>query len=312
MDNTKIEKLRNLSRKLIRELGLLQVDPDDTSVTPIHWHALVEIQKEPGITISKLGELLIISIYRISRITSSLYKKGFIEFKSGLDKREKLLYLSTKGQNEVLKIDDFSEKKILGAFKYLTTQDMSAIIHAIDIYSAALEKHRLGGREIKICTLPTSRTVRKQIVTMISQIQRSEFNITSSELNHAIIKAEQVYYYNSSYNFWYATDSGGKIVGSIGLKKLNDEYAEIQKLFVLPEYRGQGISKKLMDTLITSAAKHRFKQLFLGTVKNANAAHKFYTKYGFEVIKSGLLPKQFVANEFDSIFFKFDMTTTST
>lgn len=301
----RIETLRNLSRKLIRELGMLQLNQGDFKATPGHWHALIEISKEPGITISKLGNMLLISTPTVSRLVKALAKDGFLLITEGKDKREKYLYLTDEGRAEVKKIDAFSESKINSSFEFLTDKEIEQILQSISIYSNALEKGRLIREGIKIMTLSTSRTIRKQIINMIENIQRNEFSISvSSEINLCILKAEEDFYYNNSYNFWYAIDDNGKIVGSLGLKKINNRFGEIKKFFVLKEYRGKGVAQKLMKILLKAALKHKFDVLLLGTVDKLQAAHKFYIKHGFTQIDQKDLPNSFEKGPVDTIFFK--------
>lgn len=305
MKQKQIEALRYSARKLIRELGMLELDPESPQKTPGHWHALIEVAKEPGITISELGHLLLMSVSTISRVVKSLVKNKFLDLKEGHDKREKSLFLTGRGQEEIRKINTFSDSKIRGAFEFLTDEETKQIILAITKYGEALEKSRLMREEVKIVTLSTSRTIRKQVVKMISDIQKEEFLIPiTNETNAGVLKAEEEYYYNNSYNFWYAVNDEGKILGSIGLKKINKEYGEIKKLFVIKEYRGKGVAQKLMNTLLKAASRHKFKILVLGTVDKLHAAHKFYTKYGFTQISQNDLPPGFEINPLDSLFFR--------
>lgn len=305
MNSEQIELLRHVSRKLIRELGLLQLNKLGANETPGHWHALIEISKDPGITISKLGGLLIMSPSRISRLVKALGKEGFIELKSGNDKREKYLYLTNDGNAAIEKNDSFSRTKIYGALEFLAEKEMLKIIDSIGKYSKALEQSRLMKEQVKIHTLSTSRALRKKIMDMIINIQKNEFEIpVSDEINICILKAEQSFYYNNSYNFWYVTDNNGKIIGSIGLKKIDDNCAEIKKFFVIPKYRGKGVAQKLMNSLLKAAMKHKFKTIFLGTVDKLEAAAKFYKKYGFLSINRQDLPNNFELCYLDTLFFR--------
>jgi DNA-binding MarR family transcriptional regulator/N-acetylglutamate synthase-like GNAT family acetyltransferase len=299
----RIEILRHSSRKLIRELGMLQLHKGDSKATPAHWHMLIEISKNPGITISSLGNLLLMSLPTVSRLVKSL--DGFLKITEGDDKREKYLYLTDKGHAEIKKIDAYSESKIIRSFEFLADEEIALIIESISKYSDALEKSRLIRERIKIRTISTSRTLRKQIVNMIENIQRSEFSIPIAPgMNSCVLQAEQDFYYNNSYNFWYAVDEGGKIIGSCGLKKIDEWSGEIKKLFVAKEYRGKEVAQKLMNVLIKAAQKHKFEHLFLGTVDKFHAAHKFYSKCGFIAIDQTELPKTFEICPVDNMFFK--------
>jgi DNA-binding MarR family transcriptional regulator/N-acetylglutamate synthase-like GNAT family acetyltransferase len=305
MKKETIDVLRHVSRKLIRELGMLQLNSAHLKKTPQHWHALIEIGKEPGITISKLGNLLLLSVSATSRLVNALIDYDLVGFKEGADKREKYLHVTKKGQIELENIDEFSNSKIKGAFEFLTEDDQTHIITAIQKYGEALEKSRLLREQVKIHTLSTSRTIRKQIIAMIEDIQKGEFLLPiTDDINVGILRTEEEFYYNNSYNFWYAVDQQGTIIGSIGLKKIDSHNAEIKKLFVAQTYRGKGVAQKLLSTLVKAATKHKFDGLYLGTVDKLKAAQGFYKKYGFTQITKQQLPPEFNLCPIDTVFFK--------
>jgi DNA-binding MarR family transcriptional regulator/N-acetylglutamate synthase-like GNAT family acetyltransferase len=313
MKDPRIETLRNSSRKLIRELGMLQLNQGSSKTTPGHWHALIEVSKEPGITISKLGDLLLVSKSTISRIVSALAKEGTLKMTEGRDKREKYLYLTDKGKAELKKIDAFSESKINASFEFLTDTEIEQILQSICLYCQALEQGRHLREQVKIRTLSTSRTLRKQIISMIENIQKEEFAIPiTEEINFCILKAEDDFYYNQSYNFWYATDEKGKIIGSIGLKKIDERLGEVKKFFVSKLYRGKGVAQKLISTLLKAASKHQFEALVLGTVETLKAAHQFYRKLGFRQIDQNELPSSFERCHLDTLFFKATLKELTT
>lgn len=305
MKKESINSLREVSRKLIRELGILQLNQAHLKKAPQHWHALIEIAKEPAITTSQLGNMLLLSVSSTSRIVNALIDQELVSFKEGTDKREKYLHITKKGQIEVAYMDEFSNTKIKGAFEFLTDKDQDKIIHAIQKYGEALEQSRLIREQVKIHTLSTSRAIRKQLIAMIEHIQKGEFLLPiTDDLNACILRAEEEFYYNNSYNFWYAVDKNGAVIGSIGLKKIDDHTGEIKKFFVAQNYRGKGVAPKLMNTLIKAASKHHFNSLYLGTVDTLHAAHGFYQKYGFSRIDEKQLPPGFQIGPLDTVFFK--------
>jgi DNA-binding MarR family transcriptional regulator len=85
MKKESINTLREVSRKLIRELGILQLNQAHLKKAPQHWHALIEIAKEPGITTSQLGNLLLLSVSSTSRIVNALIDQEFVSFKEGAE-----------------------------------------------------------------------------------------------------------------------------------------------------------------------------------------------------------------------------------
>lgn len=222
--------------------------------------------------------------------------------KDAVDKREKALYLTSKGTEALGHIDTFSNKKVEGAFRYLTDNEQSLIVHAIEKYAQALEQSREGVKDVKILTLSTSRPLRKQIVAMVDTIQKDELKVDPTDLNVGIIRLEEEYYYNKSYNFWYATDSKGTIIGCVGLKKLDENNGEIKKFFVDKAYRGQQVAQKLLATLTKAAMKHGITHLWLGTIGRPESS-RFYTKEGFTAVDKNQLPPTYKKNSLDICFF---------
>ena len=65
--------------------------------------------------------------------------------------------------------------------------------------------------------------------------------------------------YNTDGNkYLVAIDENGKIVGGVGIGKLDgiEDVCELQKMYCLPETRGTGISHKLMDMALEYAKKY--------------------------------------------------------
>jgi len=103
--------------------------------------------------------------------------------------------------------------------------------------------------------------------------------------------------YNSDGNkYWVALDKNDKIVGGVGIGKLEgtDDICELQKMYCLPEARGTGVSHKLMEIALDYAKKY-YSRCYLETLENMVAAQKFYEKYGFERIYEPLVKTEHFA-----------------
>lgn len=305
-----INQFRFGARKLVRELGILDLEQSHLGRSPKFWHALIEISNHPSITLSALSQLLVLTPSTMTRIINTLLKEGMIQAHSGHDKREKYLVLTPKGKKNIEKVDEFSNKKILGALEYLSPDECLNIANVLMTYANALERSRLKEDSLTIHTLSTSRVLRKQIISFITNIQKNEFNIPITKtINAGILHAEEEYYYKNSYNFWYAIDEQGNIIGCIGLKKINERDGEIKKFFVDHNYRGRGVSRKLFSVLLKAADKHKFSHLYLGTVDILHAAIRFYEKQGFRKIQAHQLPPDFSQCELDTVFFEGKVST---
>lgn len=89
--------------------------------------------------------------------------------------------------------------------------------------------------------------------------------------------------YNSEGNAYFVALVDDIVVAGSGIGHLTDDICELQKMYCLPEYRGLGISQKLMDECLTYAKKY-YKKCYLETLDNMTRAIKFYERNGFQRI----------------------------
>lgn len=90
---------------------------------------------------------------------------------------------------------------------------------------------------------------------------------------------------------YIVAEEKGKIIGIVtwlmhGLPK--HQLCELDRIAVLPEYRGKGVAYKLFQALIKDAKsfynknKSKLRKLYLLTHADNTRAHKFYEKLGFK------------------------------
>jgi GNAT superfamily N-acetyltransferase len=104
--------------------------------------------------------------------------------------------------------------------------------------------------------------------------------------------------------YWVAIHDK-EIVGTIGVLKLAPKSAVLKRMFVQKEYRGKdyGISASLLNEVLVWSSFESIDTIYLGTMSQFKAAHKFYEKHGFKVIGWHNLPASFVANPIDDVFY---------
>ncbi len=79
--------------------------------------------------------------------------------------------------------------------------------------------------------------------------------------------------------YWVAVYCG-RVVGGCGIGRLTDTVCELQKMYLLPEVRGRGFARSLMDKALGFARLH-YEQCFLETLENMTAAQRLYEHFGF-------------------------------
>jgi len=80
--------------------------------------------------------------------------------------------------------------------------------------------------------------------------------------------------------FWVAIE-GDELIGTIGVMRKENNSAVIKSLFVNKNYRGTDVALQLLSKLIDHCKNKSVQNIYLGTMSQMKAAHRFYEKNGF-------------------------------
>lgn len=83
---------------------------------------------------------------------------------------------------------------------------------------------------------------------------------------------------------WLAQSSEGAI-GCVALRPLPDGTAEVKRMYVDRAWRGKGVGRALLETLIAHARTLGYHHLRLGTLNDMSAARSLYRSLGFVPIE---------------------------
>jgi ribosomal protein S18 acetylase RimI-like enzyme len=76
----------------------------------------------------------------------------------------------------------------------------------------------------------------------------------------------------------------GRIVGyAMLIRGLDDESAELSKMYLLPDFHGTGVATTLMEHTLAIAAEWGVRSVWLGVNQKNQRAQRFYAKNGFEI-----------------------------
>ncbi|MBE7044290.1 MAG: ribosomal-protein-alanine N-acetyltransferase [Ruminococcaceae bacterium] len=103
---------------------------------------------------------------------------------------------------------------------------------------------------------------------------------------------------------YYLAKDAGKTVGYCGYWQVADE-GDITNIAVHPDYRRQGIAKKLLETVIKCAKKQALVLMTLEVRKSNQAAISLYEKYGFRQI--GMRKNYYTNPREDALIMTMDM-----
>jgi len=95
----------------------------------------------------------------------------------------------------------------------------------------------------------------------------------------------QSHYFDNKGMFLVALD-GEQVIGSGALRRLDDETAELKRMWLLEAYHGQSIGYRLISQLIDFASISGYEHIRLQTSHEQIRALNFYRKVGFYEIPS--------------------------
>ena len=117
------------------------------------------------------------------------------------------------------------------------------------------------------------REATKEDLTAIFEIETKSFSVAWSKDS---IEKEL----NSPITLYLVAEKEGEIVGYIGSWKILQE-VEITNLAVAPSFRGQGIGKELLKSLLERVKKEGMQEVLLEVRKSNRVAKTLYESLGF-------------------------------
>ncbi len=164
--------------------------------------------------------------------------------------------------------------------------------------------------ESKITIKKFEQEYTQQVIELIVGIQTGEFGVNITANEQPDLNEIPKYYQESKGNFWVALLDDVVVVGTIALADIHNGQLALRKMFVKKQYRGKplNIAQNLIETAKLWSNKHSINQIYLGTVPDYKAAHRFYEKHGFYRIDPSKLPKNFNIMEVDKYFYCLDLT----
>ncbi|HRV56357.1 MAG TPA: GNAT family N-acetyltransferase, partial [Mangrovimonas sp.] len=94
--------------------------------------------------------------------------------------------------------------------------------------------------------------------------------------------------YSKQTSVYYVVVKKGKIIGGAGIAPLDNydgNVCELQKMYFLPEARGLGLGKLMIETCLDKAREMGFESCYLETLPYMKAATKLYGNMGFDSLE---------------------------
>lgn len=280
-----IARLREASRTVFRELGMLDSKLSDLGVTPAQCHVLIELGHHGVRTASELCDSLQLDKAGISRVLASLKRAELIsERDTAGDRRKRPWALSAKGKQKLRRIHEFADGQVKSALDELSADARATIVDGMASYAKALQRARLR-REFEI------RPCRADDDPEIAGIIRKVMPEYGAEGPGYAINDPEVDHMSQSYRgkraAYFVITRAGRVVGGGGFAPLeggDSKTCELRKMYFLPEARGHGVGRRLLVRILEQAKAAGFAQCYLETLEHMTRARALYRSLGFQTL----------------------------
>ena len=138
---TTVRSVREASRSMVRELGMLGDAHAAQGVTNSQVHALVELEKEGALSVVELAERLRLEKSSVSRLIDGMQAQQWVKAASDpADARRKILTLTAAGEKKVSAVHADADGRVQRALQGLSPQDQKTVLRGIDLYARALKE----------------------------------------------------------------------------------------------------------------------------------------------------------------------------
>ena len=118
---------------------------------------------------------------------------------------------------------------------------------------------------------------------------------------HADVANVESHYMNNGC-FWCLIDDN-HVIGTIAIRKIDDtnRIAELKRMFVLPEFQGNGYGRLLLEHAVKCAQEQGYQKIRLDTRKQFSVAQHLYRSVGFRETE------RYNDNEHAELYFEMDL-----
>ncbi|MEO9496005.1 MAG: bifunctional helix-turn-helix transcriptional regulator/GNAT family N-acetyltransferase [Vibrio splendidus] len=279
-------QLRELSRQLVRQLGMLDKNCGDIALPPIQAHTLIELEQQP-LTVNQLADKLNIDKSNASRAVNNLAKNSLIQTSPHPnDKRSVVASVTEQGINTLAQLHSQQNQFYDSVLERLTEAETQQVSGGIKHYLKALQQSHASS---DVVVRPLQQQDNTVVANVIRQVSYENGLTEDKGYGVADPTLEDMFsVYNNERSQYWVIELDGKVVGGGGFAPLAGmpEVCELQKMYFLPETRGKGLAKKLVNMSMEKAKELGYQHMYLETTECLNAAVKLYEKLGFEHLDS--------------------------
>lgn len=287
----RVDKLRAVSRDIVRELGFMQRGLAGTELSPSAVHTIIELGYGTVKNASDLGTMLHLEKSSVSRLVQKLLKDGLIEGESDpADRRYRQLGLTAKGNALLKTLEDFGRNQMRSAFEHLERDDLTRVETGLTLFSEALRLKRSRASS------PGEVALRQGYCTgLIASVVGLHASYYATNYGFGAVFERKVATEISEFmgrikspmNATFSALLGDAFLGSVSLdgEDLEEGVSHLRWFIVSPESQGMGIGSLLLEEATSFVDATGFERTRLWTFKGLDAARHLYEKHGFQLAR---------------------------
>lgn len=277
MNPTDIDQIRQFNRAVTQRIGVLQ-DSYLSRGRPLgEARLLFEIGKQ-GRDVSDLRAALGLDSAYMSRLLRSLERQKLVSVeKSARDARARRALLTAAGRKEFRAYDRLSDDL---AASFLTPLDearrarlvaaMSEVRRLLDAARIAIEAEPSSSNDASWC-------LEQYFAELAARFDQG----FDPQAGKSVSAAEMT----PPAGLFLLARLDGRPVGCAALLRLDDETAEIKRMWIAPEVRGLGLARRMLDQLESVALEWKFRRVRLDTNRALTEAQALYRRQGYAEIE---------------------------
>lgn len=279
-----VAALRQASRIAVRELGLLRPTVA-ASCSPTECHSLIEIGRTGHLTAAELSERLGLDKSTVSRVVTRLVDRGLVAVGEHRgDQRIKPLNLTPEGERQLDEIDRESNRIVEAALDLLGPEASRTVLEGMELYARALTRSRRQGelvvRPIEPGDSPAMARIIRSVMSEFGAVGEG-YSINDPEVD------DMAGTYSVERAAYYVITDQGRVIGGAGVAHLegaDPDTCELRKMYLLPECRGLGMGRKLLELCLEKAVELGYRRCYLETLGTMAQAQSLYQANGFEAL----------------------------
>ncbi|MCW8330375.1 helix-turn-helix domain-containing GNAT family N-acetyltransferase [Photobacterium sp. SDRW27] len=273
--------LRQLSRQLVRQLGMLDNQCGSMALTPVQAHTLIELETG-AITVNEMALRLNVDKSNASRTLAVLLNQGWVKSTANpVDKRSQLFQLTPAGQEKIAALHRQLNRQVDTFLAQMEHDEICQLGTSLSRYIKAMQVvPQQDGYDIR----PLTPLDNASVAAVIRRVS-AEYGLTADKgygvADPTLDSMSEVYQHEGS--CYWVIEHNNRILGGGGIAPLSGEsqVCELQKMYFLPELRGRGLARKLAVTALNFARQQGYSGCYLETTANLTEAIALYESLGF-------------------------------